>query len=245
MNVSRVSSRLVPFLSFFLLLTGVTSVFGQGRTVRMPLPSAENDRDEPGKRAQWNTRGREVGKGESVAALRLRAHRQKMAMRAQRGAVARAAGATLGTVPQNWINLGPAPLQSDATGNGFQDYHAVSGRATSVVMDPADLTGNTILLGGAYGGLWRSTNAASVNPSVVTWQSLIDDQPSLAVGAIALQPGNSNLILVGTGETNASGDSYYGMGILRSTDGGASWTQIQKAASGEIFLGIGFTKIAF
>ncbi|MGD0793418.1 MAG: hypothetical protein ABR920_16750, partial [Terriglobales bacterium] len=147
-----------------------------------------------------------------------------------------------------WAPLGPAPLASDATGDGMQDYNWVSGRATSVVIDPADSSGNTVLLGGAYGGLWKSTNAGSQNPSPasVTWQALIDDQPTLAVGAIALQPGNSNVILVGTGETNSSGDSYYGLGILRSADGGLTWPlQIQSAASGQSFLGIGFSKIAF
>src|SRR5260370_2486264 len=114
-------------------------------------------------------------------------------------------------------------------------------------MDPAADTGNTVLLGGAYGGLWKSTNAGSKSaaPDLVTWQALIDDQPTLAVGAIALQPGNSNLILVGTGEANSSGDSYYGMGILRSTDGGTTWTQITSAASGQSFLGVGFSHIAF
>jgi hypothetical protein len=118
-----------------------------------------------------------------------------------------------------------------------------------VLIDPADTTGNTVLLGGAYGGLWKSTNAGSLSskPALVTWQALIDDQPTLAVGAIALQPRNSQVILVGTGETNSSGDSYYGLGILRSTDGGATWTQppIQSAGTGQSFLGIGFSKIAF
>jgi hypothetical protein len=85
-----------------------------------------------------------------------------------------------------------------------------------------------VLLGGAHGGLWKSTNAGSLssNPAAVTWQALIDDQATLAVGAIALQPGNSNVILVGTGETDNSADSYYGMGILRFANGGSTWTQI-------------------
>ncbi len=131
----------------------------------------------------------------------------------------------------------------------MQDYNWVSGRATSVLIDPADSTGNTVLLGGAYGGLWKSTNAGSLNsnPASVTWQALIDDQPTLAVGAIALKPGNSNVILVGTGETNSSGDSYYGLGILRSADGGATWTPITGKGQhpDQSFLGIGFSKIAF
>jgi hypothetical protein len=150
-----------------------------------------------------------------------------------------------------WSPVGPAPLASDATGDGMQNYNWVSGRATSVLIDPADSTGNTVLLGGAYGGLWKSANAGSQSssPASVVWQTLIDDQPTLAVGAIALQPvapGNpSNVILVGTGETNNSSDSYYGLGILRSADGGSTWTQIQSAGTGQSFLGIGFSKIAF
>jgi len=215
----------------------------------------------------WNQRGRTVPRGESAAGLRFRAYRQKMAMRAQRaaanakstspealssiyppkrsldGAPAFPSGSTV------WAPLGPAPLASDATGDGTQDYNWVSGRATSVVIDPADTTENTVLLGGAYGGLWKSTNAGSLNsnPALVTWQALIDDQPTLAVGAIALQPGNSRVLLVGTGETNSSGDSYYGLGILRSADGGATWTQITGKGQppDQSFLGIGFSKIAF
>ncbi len=154
-----------------------------------------------------------------------------------------AAGSTV------WTAVGPAPLASDATGDGGQDYSWVSGRATSVLIDPADSSGNTVLLGGAYGGLWKSTNAGnqSSSPASVTWQALIDDQATLAVGAIALQPGDSNVILVGTGETNSSGDSYYGLGILRSADGGSTWTQITGIGQtpDRSLMGIGFSKIAF
>jgi hypothetical protein len=248
------------------------SAFGQESGKKTNSSSAqERDGDRPYLRDQlewnWNQRGRTVPGGESAAGLRFRAYRQKMAMRAQRaGAPPPASSSTdrpkrsLGGAPAIslaasssnsgstvWAPLGPAPLASDATGDGGQDYNWVSGRATSVLIDPADSTGNTVLLGGAYGGLWKSTNAGSQNsnPALVTWLALIDDQPTLAVGAIALQPGNSNVILVGTGETNSSGDSYYGLGILRSTDGGSAWTQIQSAASGQSFLGIGFSKIAF
>jgi hypothetical protein len=214
----------------------------------------------------WNQRGRTVP-GESAAGLRFRAYRQKMAMRASRlaaNALSAHATASSSTDPliakdamsgapalalnsTAWVALGPAPLASDATGDGGQDYNWVSGRATSVLIDPADSTGNTVLLGGAYGGLWKSTNAGSQNsnPALVTWQALIDDQPTLAVGAIALQPGNSSVILVGTGETNSSGDSYYGLGILRSADSGSTWTQIQSAGTGQSFLGIGFSKMVF
>jgi len=114
-----------------------------------------------------------------------------------------------------WSPLGPAPLASDASGVGEYDYGWVSGRATAVAVDPADPTGNTVYIGGAYGGVWKSTNATlpvTLTSSDVTWTALTDDQATLAVGAIAIQPGNSNsnnsLILVGTGEANSSADSY-------------------------------------
>src|SRR5271166_4090966 len=235
-------------------------VFAQGLNSKLTHSSHRNrDVDRPYTRddlnANWNQRGRTVPGRESAAGLRFRAYRQKMALRALRTASSSAPthataygpGETPAANSTVWVSMGPAPLASDATGDGMQDYNWVSGRATSVVIDPSDTSGNTVLLGGAYGGLWKSTNAGSQNsnPALVTWQALIDDQPTLAVGAIALQPGNSNVVLVGTGETNSSDDSYYGLGILRSADGGSSWTQIQNAASGQSFLGIGFSKIAF
>jgi hypothetical protein len=213
----------------------------------------------------WSQRGRAVPPGESAAGMRFRAYQRKMAWRAQRAAELASASLSTDSTKWNldgapsragtdapsvsivWAPMGPAPMASDATGDGAQDYNWVSGRATSVVIDPSDTSANTVLLGGAYGGLWKSTNAGSLssNPASVTWQALIDDQPTLAVGAIALQPQNSSVILVGTGETNSSGDSYYGLGILRSADAGATWTQIQSAGTGQSFLGIGFSKIAF
>ena len=144
-----------------------------------------------------------------------------------------------------WTPLGPAPTISAASGVD-QDYGFVSGRATAIVVDQDDLTGNTVYVGGATSGLWRSTNAMSADVTQVTWQPLIDNQPTLSVGAIAIQPGHTGVILVGTGEPNSSVDSYYGLGILRSTDTGAHWTLISSADAGASpFHGLAFAKIAF
>src|SRR5262249_36017471 len=49
---------------------------------------------------------------------------------------------------------------------------------------------------------------------------------SLAMGAIAIDPTNPNIIYAGTGEAHFGGDCYYGAGLLKSADGGATWTQI-------------------
>src|SRR5260370_20318867 len=133
-----------------------------------------------------------------------------------------------------WTALGPVPLASDASG-GFQDYRQVSGRATAVAIDPADPTGNTIYIDGAQGGVWKSINAASSVANNVTWTAVTDDQATLSFGSIAIQPGNSDptktVILAGTGEADNSGDSYFGLGILRSADGGNTWTLSSTANS--------------
>ena len=88
-------------------------------------------------------------------------------------------------------------------------------------------------------------NAATPLASDVVWTPLLDDQPTLSVGSIAIQPGNSNVLLVGTGETNSATDSYYGLGILRSADGGVSWSLISSSIDGRAFKGMGFSKFAF
>ena len=126
----------------------------------------------------------------------------------------------------------------------------MSGRATSVVIDPADPSGNAIYIGGAQSGIWQSTDAANNNPSDATWTPITDDQATLSIGAIAIQPGNADpgktMILAATGEANNSADSYFGLGILRSTDAGSTWALIPTANSGALsFSGLGGTRMAF
>ena len=176
-----------------------------------------------------------------------------MQMRSRRAALGATAesnaedeGAQSSSSTNVWTPLGPAPLASDASGNGTQDYHQVSGRATAVAIDPSDGTGNTVYIGGAQSGIWKSSNAASNIASDVIWTPLTDDQATLSIGAIAIQPGNTGVILAATGEANNAGDSYFGLGILRSADSGATWNLISTANSGGLsFSGLGGTRMAF
>jgi len=225
------------------------NLWGQGSRQVSPYSEIEEkDRDNPRAREQWFARGRTVP-GESSAQLRYRAFQQKMQLRQRRALQMSAVANSVSVTP--WLPLGPAPLASDA-GTG-QDYNWVSGRATAVAIDPADGTGNTVFVGGAHGGVWKSTNAgpASPSPGSVTWRAVADYAETLAVGAIAIQPGNNNpansIVLVGTGEPNSSIDSYYGLGILRSANGGTSWTLIRSSSDvpARSFAGLGFSKIAF
>ncbi len=236
----------------WFLLCGAVAL-AQTRETRPPnANSAGSNQNETLRRQLWFAHGRAVP-GESAAALRYRAHLQKIQLRAARAAEqARVLSLPQTSSTTTWAPLGPAPLASDATGYGGQDYGWVSGRATAVAVDPADPTGNTVYIGGAFGGVWKSTNAGptSPNPANVIWTPLTEAQPTLAVGSIAIQPGNGDplksVILVGTGETDSSLDSYYGLGILRSADGGNTWTLIsQDANSTHPFAGLGFSQLAF
>ena len=246
-----VRASLFALLPFCLLLIAGA----QGARQTLPeTPIADADADHVQERAEWFRRGRVgVVPGKSSAELRHRAYRAKMQARAARLARAQAAPAGAPTPPSSgtWTPLGPVPLASDASG-GLQDYHQVSGRATAVAIDPADPTGNTVYIGGAQGGVWKSTNAATSVANNVTWTAVTDDQATLSIGSIVIQPGNTDptksVILVGTGEADNSGDSYFGLGILRSADGGNTWTLSSTAnsTSGTVsFSGLGATRMAF
>jgi hypothetical protein len=205
------SRRFLRSLRVFALALSCSSAVSilqaQGAKQAVPQTSVADAGSDHAKRNEWFFRGRIV-RGKPSAELRLRAFQAKLQMRAQHAAA-------LPAVPANgqstlssgsWTPLGPLPLASDATGNGTQDYHQVSGRATAVAIDPSDLTGNTVFIGGAQSGVWTSANAANVTASSVTWRPLTDDQATLSIGAIAIQPGNTDpaktVILAATGETD-------------------------------------------
>ena len=251
-------ARFRPF-SFLRLLAIVlicaapaAIVHAQGAKQTVPdndIP--DSDADHVKERNEWFFRGRVVH-GKPTAELRRRAYQAKLRMRAQHRAALAMSGNSQGVSLSSgsWTPLGPMPLASDASGNGTQDYHQVAGRATAVAIDPADPKGDTVYIGGAQSGIWKSTNATTSPANNVTWTPVSDDQATLSIGAIAIQPGNNDpaktVILAATGEANNSGDSYFGLGILRSTNAGVTWTLIPTADGGVLsFSGMGGTRMAF
>jgi hypothetical protein len=235
----------------FALLSNVSA---QGTKKNLhQTPIADTDADLVKERGEWFLRGRLVP-GKSAAELRHHAYQSKMQARAAR--LARAGTAHPNSQPPAssgaWAPLGPVPLASNASGSSSgQDYHQVSGRATAVAIDPADPTGNTLYIGGAQGGVWKSTNAATSTANNVTWTALTDDQATLSIGSIAIQPGNSaatSVVLVGTGEADNSADSYFGLGILRFSASENTWTLVSTASSSAgtlSFSGLGAARMAF
>ncbi|KAA9331362.1 T9SS type A sorting domain-containing protein [Hymenobacter busanensis] len=98
----------------------------------------------------------------------------------------------------------------------------VGGRIRSLLLDPADATGNTLWAGAVGGGLWKSTNAMSTTPS---WTNVNGFLSNLAVTAIVADPGTATRYC-GTGEGFFNADAIQGAGVWKSTDGGATWSQL-------------------
>ena len=106
----------------------------------------------------------------------------------------------------------------------------VGGRTRAVMFDPNDLTNETAYAGGVSGGLWKNTNIS--NPASVWTRVGIPE--NLAISCITVDPNNSQLWYVGTGESYVGGDAN-GNGLWKSTDGGATWNNIFGGISGPTF----------
>lgn len=102
-----------------------------------------------------------------------------------------------------WRELGPATF---------------SGRIVDIELDPADPF--TIFVGSASGGLFRSRNNGT------TWECIFQDEGTISIGDVAIDPTDANVIWIGTGEANNQRSSYWGDGVYKSTDGGESWENL-------------------
>src|SRR3984893_9350719 len=228
------------------------SIFASGQSIAMPEVSGRaSDAQSSAVTASRTVRTRRFLGGRTLAGnvaggQAMEAARQQHAtMLAQQ-----AASPQLSSLSAPWQPIGPNQVASIAYGN-------VTGRITAIAIDPADATGTTVYLGTTGGGVWKSTNAAGPAASV-TFVPLTDTLPvfsanagtaaipSLSIGAISVQSG---VVLAGTGDSNDASDSFYGSGLLRSADGGLTWTLIQNSKDGvagnHLFSGLGFAGFAW
>jgi len=105
----------------------------------------------------------------------------------------------------------------------------VGGRVVDVVVD--NQQANTVYTAASGGGVWKSTDAGA------TWSEAWPSTQTQTMGSLAQAPNGT--LYAGTGEANPSGGglTYFGDGMYKSTDGGASWTHIglvDSAAIGRI-----------
>jgi len=125
----------------------------------------------------------------------------------------------------SWVSLGP-------TSGYYFSWGNVSSRMVTGAYN--NLNPDIIYVGPANGGVWKSVNGG------INWQPLTDYQPSLSMGCIVLDPINPDIIYAGTGEATYSGASYYGAGLLKSTDAGATWIHITAGLPAQTY----FSRIA-
>src|SRR5688572_18919415 len=90
-----------------------------------------------------------------------------------------------------------------------------SGRISELAVDPKNP--KRYFVAASSGGVWRTLNAGT------TFEPVFDYEGSYSIGTITMDPNNSNVLWVGTGENNNQRSVAYGDGVYKSIDGGSSW----------------------
>jgi len=103
----------------------------------------------------------------------------------------------------SWRNVGPA---------------LTSGRISDFAFNPTNFYEYYVAT--SAGGVWKTSNSG------VTYQPVFDKQGSYSIGCVTIDPNNTNVIWVGTGENNNQRSVAYGDGVYKSNDGGKSWDNV-------------------
>ncbi|MBM3752197.1 MAG: glycosyl hydrolase [Acidimicrobiia bacterium] len=92
------------------------------------------------------------------------------------------------------------------------------GRVADLEVDPNDPKVWYLAMGS--GGVWKTVNRGD------TWTPIFDEYPSYSIGAVVVDPRNSNVVWLGTGENTHNRSTSYGDGVYKSADAGATWTAV-------------------
>lgn len=110
-----------------------------------------------------------------------------------------------------------------------------AGRILCLAFHPTNQ--NIMWAGSASGGLWKTTNGGTGAANGINWTNVPTGFPVLGISALAVNPTNANELYAGTGEVyNTGGAGWpghhdrtfrgsYGIGIIKTTDGGATWSK--------------------
>lgn len=102
----------------------------------------------------------------------------------------------------------------------------IGGRTRAFLINPQDP--NIMYAAGVTGGVWKTTNAGQ------NWTPISDLIGNITVSSMTMEPGNPEVIYVGTGEGvygeeyngDLSNGDFRGAGIFKTTNGGTSWTRM-------------------
>ncbi len=134
-------------------------------------------------------------------------------------------------------SVGPKPLSAPATGVSwaYGGSLPLSGRVNVITPDP--VRGDTVYIGSDFGGVYQTTNGG------LNWTPIFENAPlgaSPKIGAIAVDPNDSNTIYVGTGDAFDNRSVSYATGLYRTTDAGGHWALV----GGTRFVGCNIIGIA-
>jgi photosystem II stability/assembly factor-like uncharacterized protein len=101
-----------------------------------------------------------------------------------------------------------------------------TGRIVDVQIDPKNP--NVWYVVSAFGGLWKTVNRG------ITFTPIFDDGGSFTLCCVALDPKDSNVLYLGTGESNSQRSAHFGDGVYKSSDAGATWKRVGLATSEHI-----------
>jgi len=135
-----------------------------------------------------------------------------------------------------WQRQGPAPIKNGQAEAVIPDNEVV-GAIHALAPHPTDPF--VLYAGAVNGGVWRTSSSLWDNPS---WNRLTDSQQSLSIGALEFDPTdapNYLTLVAGVGRTSSfGGDGGALTGLLRTTDGGATWTAINGGLAGKNISGV-------
>jgi len=101
-----------------------------------------------------------------------------------------------------------------------------SGRISDFAVNPNNHSEYYVAV--ASGNIWKTNNNGT------TWKPIFEKYGAYAIGCLAMDPNNSNVVWAGTGENNSQRALGYGDGVYKTEDGGKSWKNMGLKSSRQI-----------
>lgn len=106
----------------------------------------------------------------------------------------------------------------------------VAGRVRAMMFDPNDTSNKRVFAGGVSGGIWKNEDITNENSP---WSLVYPEMSNFAISAMDFDPVQTNTFYVGTGEGWRNVDAVNGAGIWKTTDAGATWSNLASTTNFE------------